>query len=243
MGERRSLLLVESGGEPMEEISLRLRQMGLHVIRTKTLDQAMEALRDARYVIGAAVLPPELPALDLESAVVAFRRVEPDGSLSLMAHGPRPDADRRARMRRSGVEYALWLPLDDNTLRFQVNRALAGGGPPVSSRKALRVPTNWPVRVESGGRDKPAKVYCVSARGAFLATHRPSLPRARVEVSLPLPEADLRVRGEVVMTTVPGNLVRRNLPIGMGIRFTGQAEGEEEALARYAEERLAWLRV
>jgi hypothetical protein len=243
MADRRSLVLVETGAEPMEEISLRLRQMGFHVLRTKTIDQAMETLRDPRYVIGAAVLPPDLPALDLESAVTAFRRVEPDGSLSLMAHGPRPDADRRARMRRAGVEYALWLPVDDNTLRFQMNRALAGGGPPVSSRKALRVPTNWPVTVESGGRDKAAKVYCVSARGAFLATHRPSLPRARVAVSLPLPDADLRVAGEVVMTNVPGNLVRRNLPIGMGIRFTEQSEAEEEALARFTEERLAWLRV
>jgi hypothetical protein len=83
------------------------------------------------------------------------------------------------------------------------------------------VPTNWPVRIRSGGREKPAKVYSLSPRGAYLATARPSLPRSLVWLSLPLPEGDLKVSGEVVMTNVPGNLVRRNLPIGMGVRFLG----------------------
>lgn len=243
MAERRSLLLVENGAEPMEEISLRLRQMDFHVLRTKTLDQATEVLRDPRYVVGATLLPPDLPALDLERTILSFHGNEPDRSLGLMIYGERPDADHRARMRRAGVEYALWVPLDDNTLRFQVNKALAGGGPPVSSRRAVRVPTNWPIQVATGGRRKPAKVYSLSARGAYLATLRPSLPRAQVELSLPLPDGDLQIVGEVVMTNVPGNLVRRNLPIGMGIRFTEPGKEAAQAIARFAEERQAWLRV
>ena len=243
MAQRPSLLLVDVGSESMQELSLRLRQMSLHVIRTKTTEQGLDALVDPRYAIAAAVIPPDLPALDLEQALQAFQEVCPEQSLPLLAYGRRPSADHRARMRRSGVEWALWLPLDDNTLRFQVNRSLAGGGPIVSSRRAARVPTNWPVRIQVGEREKPAKLYSVSARGAYLATSRPSLPRSRIDLSLPLPSGDLPLAAEVVMTNVPGNLLRRNLPIGMGVCFRDPSEEVQRSILSFTEQRAAWLRV
>ena len=243
MADRKSLLLVDAGLDSLEEMAVRLRQMGFHALRTKTLDQALEALSDPRFVIGGVIVPPDLPALDLERALAAFRHADPDATLPLLAAGRRPDADLRARMRRAGVDYALWNPLDDNTLRFQANVALAGGGPIVATRRHRRVPTNWPVQVRSGAREKPAKLYSLSARGAFLATGRPSMPKALVHVVLPLPSGDLRVAAEVVMTNVPGNLVKPNLPIGMGIRFTGVADGDEGAIESFTEERAERLKV
>lgn len=243
--ERRTLLLVDSGSQSMEALSLRLRQMDFHVVRAKTSDQSLEALSDPRFQIGCVIIPPDLPVMDLERSLRAFRSTEPDRvpALPIAAFGERPDADQRGRLRRAGADYGLWNPIDDNTLRFQVNRALSGGGPLVSTRRAPRVPTNWPVEVHVGGREKPAKLYSISARGAFLATPRPSMPRAIVHLTLPLPEGDLRVSAEVVATNVPGNLVKKNLPIGMAVRWSGLNDQSEAQIRCFVDDRDGRLRL
>jgi hypothetical protein len=153
---------------------------------------------------------------------------------------------RTGKLREAGAELALWDPLDDHTLRFQVNSALARGGAPNLPRRALRVPTHWPVQVRMGARTRPAHVYSVSTRGAFLATAGPALRRSLVHVTLPLHDdagEPLRVAGEVVATNVPGNLRRRNLPLGMGVRFLGLGPNAERTLQRYADERARDLAV
>ena len=243
--ERRTLLLVDAGDAEMEALSLRLRQMDYHVVRAKTADAALEALVDARYRIGAVVVPPELSVLDLERSLRAFRSSEPDRvpSLPILAFGERPDADQRGRLRRAGVEHALWAPIEDNTLRFQINRALAGGGPTVATRRAIRVPTNWPISISQSGREKPAKVYSLSARGAFLSTPRPSMVKAVVQLTLPLPEGDVPLVAEVMATNVPGNLVKQNLPIGMAVRWSGIGEEDQDRIQTFVDERDDRLRL
>jgi hypothetical protein len=47
----------------------------------------------------------------------------------------------------------------------------------------------------------------------------------------------------VVTTNVPGNLRRRNLPIGMGIRFLGLSAETERVLCDFAAERAGQLLV
>ena len=64
-----------------------------------------------------------------------------------------------------------------------------------------------------------------------------------MHITLPLPSQELRVAGEVVLTNVPGNLRKRNLPIGMGIRFLGLSNEAERALTTYTAERGAQLLV
>jgi CheY-like chemotaxis protein len=243
MAQRKTLLLVDAGAETLEDLSARLRGLGHRVVRAKTVDAGLAALSDRRFEIGAVMVPPDLPTLDLERALHAFRRMEPDAPLPLLAVGPRPDADHRAHLRRAGVAWALWRPVDDSTLRFQTNRALAGEEVPRASRRAERVPANWPVQIGVGQRQKAGLVYSLSARGAYLSTERPSMPRALVHVALPLPQGDVRVAGQVVMTNVPGNLVRQNLPLGMGVRFTGHGDADEEAILAYVDRRAESLRV
>lgn len=239
----QTVLLVDAGADPMEDLAARLRALGYRTVRAKSVEEGLSVLSDPRFVVGSALIPPDLPALDLERALHAFRSAQPDAVLPLLAVGRRPDADHRARMRRAGVEWALWRPIDDHTLRFQVNRALAGGGPAVSNRRSPRVPASWPVKLTIGTREKPAKLYALSATGAFLATPRPSMPRALLYLSVPLPAGDIRVGGRVVMTNVPGNLARANLPIGMAVRFTGHPPETERLLASWVEERAEALRV
>lgn len=243
MALRKSLLVVDGGGEPLEPIARRFTTLGFHVVRAKTPRDAEELLRDPRFLLGGAVFPADLPARELASVLHALRAGGRTGILPLLACGTRPDAMARERLRRAGVEHALWFPIDDNLLRFQANRALAGGVPLRVERKAERVPTNWPVDFRLNGRVRPAKVYTLSARGAFLATTQPSLPRTLVHVALPLPEEDVRVAAEVVMTNVPGNLSKGNLPLGMGVRFRGLDEQIEASLLAFTLTRRELLKV
>jgi hypothetical protein len=243
MALRKSLLIVDGGGEPLGVIARRLAALGFHVVHAKTPRDAQDLLRDPRFLLGGAVFPADLATADLASALNALRAGGRAGAVPLLACGTRPDATARDRLRRAGVEHALWFPLDDNLLRFQANRALAGGMPARVERKAERVPTNWPVDYRLNGRPRPAKIYSLSARGAFLATAQPALPRTLVHVALPIPGEDVRVAAEVVMTNVPGNLATGNLPLGMGVRFRGLNEMTEASLLAFTLERREILRV
>jgi hypothetical protein len=242
VSKRETLLLIDTGANPMEGLSGHLRALGYRVLRTKTVEQGHAALSDPRFAIPVAVIPPDLPVPDLARALAALRAPAGKKVLRFLVTGTRPDVNERSLLRRAGVKCALWEPFDDHTLQFQINRALVEGGSPLRKRHTVRVPTNWPVRVTTGKREKQAKIYCVSAHGAYLATPRPSLPKALIHFSLPLPSGDVRLSGEVVMTNVPGNLVRGNLPVGMGVRFTGHNRAIEHSILAFTEERSRALR-
>jgi hypothetical protein len=246
MSLQRTVLVVDAGGHPLEPVAQRLRLLGIPALRAKTGGEARAALADPRAAIAAVLIPPDPPTLDLKKALRVLSKT-PDGLvLSLLVCGPRPDAAARARLRDAGAELALWGPLDDHALRFQVNRALARGKFDAAPRRALRVPTHWPVEVRMGARARPAQVYSVSTRGAFLATSGPALRRSLVHVTLPLADdrgEKLKLACEVVATNVPGNLRRRNLPIGMGVRFLGLGPNAERTLQHYTDERALDLTV
>ena len=191
-------------------------------------------------------MPPDLVAPDLRLAFSGFRDLADEGRLAVLVAGTAPRADDRKRLRDAGAEFALFEPLDDHTLRFQLNRALSGAsdGPGGGGeRRAVRVPTDWPVRVRMGGREKPARVYCISSSGAYLATSRPSFRGSLLYVTVPLPSGTVDLAGRVVMTNVPGNLVRENLPLGMAVQFTGTALEVEDSLREFAEAQSAALRI
>jgi len=189
------------------------------------------------------VIPPDLPVPGLDRALAVLRGRAGKKLRHFLVTGNRPNVAERSLLRRAGVALALWEPFDDHTLQFQVNRALLEDRSAIRRRHATRVPTNWPVRVTTGKREKQAKIYSVSAHGVYLATPRPSLPKALIHFSLPLPSGDRRISGEVVMTNVPGNLVRGNLPVGMGVRFTGYDRETEQLILAFTEERGRALRV
>ena len=239
----RSVLLVDCGSHPLLDLATRARRVGFRVLRAKTPEEAREALRDGRHAVGALLIPPDLVAPDLGLALRGFRELVSDRELGVLVGGPRPAARELARLRDAGAELALFEPIDDHTLRFQLNRAIARPSAGASNRRAVRVPTDWPVRVRMGGREKPARVYCVSATGAYLATSRPSFRGSLLYVTLPLPGGAVDIAGRVVMTNVPGNLVRENLPLGMAVQFTGTALDVEDSLREFAERQAAELRL
>jgi hypothetical protein len=215
----KRIVLLDAGSAEMRDLGIRIREMGYRLAPVKTPDQAERLLMERGGEIGAMVIPVDLPAFDLGAALRFLRRLEPTGELTFVAAGGRPDADGRKLLRQAGVELALWGPVDDHTLRFQVNRALAESDIVLGNRQALRAPTDWPAIVWAGRRRKPARVYAISAGGAYLSTLLPSLPNASIGLDLPLPSRRVRVEARVVSTNVPGNLVQRNLPVGMAVRF------------------------
>jgi hypothetical protein len=218
-------------------------RIGYRVVPAKTPDQAHAFLRVGGARIGAIVVPSELPVVSLRAALQAMRRLVPDGNPIFLAAGRDPgDAGRRA-MRDAGVQLAIFDPVDLHTLRFQTNRALAGDKPASRHhRRTLRAPADWPVSVSVGLREKPGRLYSISANGAFVALQQPWMVKSRVEVSLTPPGSNsARVTGRVVMTNVPGNVMRRGLPFGMGIQFEQMSEATSVALLIYAESRFRAL--
>ena len=124
----KDIVAVGTNGSPMREIVAWLRRLGYRVLGAKTPDEARRILMMAGPKIGALVIPSDLPTLNLRNALLSMRSDHP---LSVLVAGRPADSDLgedRARLRKAGVEYGLWAPLDEATRRFQINRALPAAG-------------------------------------------------------------------------------------------------------------------
>jgi len=240
---RKLLLLIDVGRESMHVLASRVRRLGYLVVRAKTTEEAKQLLCDPRYAVSAAVIPPDLPATNLRTALEALRQLSAVEHLAFLVSGSRPPSGRRSELKDAGAEFALWEPVDAHALRFQINKAMAGHIPQPSRRRALRAPASWPVDLRAGRRHKEARVYTISAKGAFLATPAPALRRTIVVPKMALPMATVRATGRVVFTNVPGNLMKRSLPVGMAVRFEGTPPETEALFQIYAEVRHCALEV
>ncbi len=243
MAGRKLLLLIDAGGESMHVLASRVRRLGYPVLRAKTTEEAKQLLCDPRYAVSAAVIPSDLPVVNLRAALAALRQVSAVEHLSFLVSGGRPPPGRRRELQEAGAEFGLWDPVDAHTLRFQINRAMVGRIPRPSRRRSLRAPASWPVDLRVGRRHKEGRVYSISANGAFLSTSTPALRKTVVVAKMALPMATVRVTGPVVFTNVPGNLQKRSLPVGMAVRFEGTPPETEALLQVYAEVRHCTLEV
>lgn len=233
----KDILLLGANAPDMELLRTRLIRIGYRVIPAKTPEQAHTFLRVAGTRIGAVIVPSEMPAMNLRAALDFMRRLSP-APLTFLGAGREPGAEGRQRLRSAGIQIPIFDPLDLHTLRFQLNRALASGRPLHRHRSTLRAPADWPVVVKSGVRQKEGRIYSISASGAYLSIAQPWMVKARVELRLAMPGAEsVTASGRVVMTNVPGNVMKRNLPFGMGVHFDQVTEQSSVALLIYAEER------
>ncbi len=243
MSANRDIVAVGVNGSPMREIVAWLRRLGYRVLGAKTPDEARRIMMMAGPKVGALIIPPDLPTLNLRNAVLSIKGEHP---VPVLVTGRRPEVDiaeENTRLRTSGVELALWTPLDESTLRFQINRALAQGEPPRRTRGALRAPANWRGEVAQGRRKKKAQIYTISPGGAFLQLPNPSPRNAQVVVPVRVGSREIKLKARVTMTNVPGTFLRRNLPVGMGVVFEGTSAEIEAELLIYAMERLRGLDV
>lgn len=241
----KDLLLLGANAPEMELLRTRLVRIGYRVVPAKTPDQAHAFLRVAGTKIGAVIVPSELPAVSLRTALQAMLRAVPTGhNLVFLGAGRDPGEEGRRHLRDAGVRLALFDPIDLHAVRFQVNRALSGDRPVRHKRRTLRAPADWPVTIRAGLREKEGRIYAISASGAFIALPQPSMVRSKIDLTLLRPGTrPCHATGRVVMTNVPGNVMRRGLPFGMGVQFEQLSEAASVDLLIYAEDRFRSLSV
>ena len=220
-----TVLVLDGSDAPRGALLMRLRRMGYRALRAKTPEEAFALVEEARHCVEAALIPPDLAVANLRAALESLSSRSPSGRLGFVLVGSCPAPEALTEMREAGVKLALWEPIDDARLRFQVNRALAGGGTALLRRDAMRAPLEVPAQVLQAGRAKEARVYTLSPGGVYLETPRPAMRGASVDIELDLWPRSIRARGVVTYTSVPGNLKKSNLPFGMGVRFAGLEEG------------------
>jgi CheY-like chemotaxis protein len=224
-----TLLVLDGGDAPRAALTERLRRMGYRVVRAKTPEEAFALVEEPRHCIAAALIPPDLAVSHLRNALETLSARSPGGRITYVVAGACPPEESLAELRAAGIELALWDPIDDARLRFQVNRALAGIDSDMLRRASMRAPLELPARVIQAGRTKDARLYTISAGGAYLDTPRPAMRNAAIEIEIDFWPSPVRVGGVVAYTSVPGNLRKKNLPVGMGVRF---GELEEQNLGR-----------
>jgi len=237
MSSSRDVLLLGSETPALRMLRVRLAALGYRGVPAKTPEQAQLVLQIARGAIRAAILPPDLPVVDL-SRTLRFLTQVAGGQLWFLAAGPAPEREERVRLRDAGVSYAIFDPLHDHELRFQLNRAFARSSIVRGKRRTLRAPTRWNVPVVTPSGRREAGLYTVSAGGAFLATPTPALRGTSLRVALPLPGGAIELPARVVATNVPGNLSQKLLPTGMAVAFDHPPIDAEARLHLFAQERL-----
>ena len=238
----KDLLVLGANAPEMELLRARLGRMGYRAVPAKTPDQARSLLRVAGSRVGAVIVPSDLPVMNLRAALLSLRTLAPH-ELAFLAGGRAPDEEGRRRLREAGVDLAVFDPCDTHTLRFQINRALSGEKRLRGRRRTVRAPADWPVVIHAGGgRVKEGRIYSISPSGAFVTVQQPCMTRARVTLDLAVPEGGrVSTTARVVMTNVPGNVMRRSLPFGMGVQFEQLSEAVSVSLLVYAQERFRSL--
>lgn len=214
-----TVLVIDGSDAPRAALTHRIRKMGYRAMRAKTPEDAFAIVEEHRHQVTAALIPPHLAVADLGAALESLAARAPQGRLSYVVVGACPGEESLAELRGARLRLALWEPIDDARLRFQVNRALAGFGTQEVSRAEMRAPLDIPAHVIQAGRRKTARVYTLSSGGVYLDTQRPSMRNVAISIELDLWPSPVCAAGVVVYTSVPGNLRRANLPHGMGVRF------------------------
>lgn len=240
-----NIVMLEAEDGSAETLAERIQQLNVDPILVSSLDEIRQLLTDGRQLVSGLLLPTNLPGgLDprtLKKELKALASLA-EADLVLVAYGKTPDKDTRKRLRSAGLRLALWEPIEDTILRFQINRAVSGDTND-HNRKRARVATDLFARVYVGDREKDARVYSLSSGGAFLETPRATVDGARVDVELHLPDRSLVTPAEVVFSNVPGNLQRPNLPLGMGVSFDRLTREHSRAIDAYIKTCLDALQV
>ena len=212
----------------------RLLLLNIRALRADDAGAGATLISRSAEPVRATLVPADLGTPDLAADLDRLRRTA--GTMDFVALGPQPASERVEALRKAGVRFCLWHPIEDSALRSVVNRAVYDEGRG-EVRGETRVPTAMVARIFSAAGEKAALLYNLSVGGAYLETHRPTGVGGHVKVEVPLPAGKFLLAARVVSTNVPGNLQRPNLPMGMGVAFTELDADTRAVLERYVEER------
>ncbi|MFT5442420.1 MAG: hypothetical protein ACI8W3_001462 [Myxococcota bacterium] len=240
----RYVVVLESpkGLETMD-LSRRLRELDQPMIIATSLDEVEHLVGAQDPLIGALFIPSTFKASDLEATLKRIRSTAPAPGVGFVSVGDALDKPERKKLRKVGVKLALWNPMSEPTLRFQLNRALHADRNTFGERDHARVPTQFGCDVTLGGRTKEAEIYSLATNGAFLSTKRALMNGAHVELEMRLPERHIRAFAEVMYANVPGNLQRPGLPLGMAVRFDNLTADDHAWLKSFVASRVEKMEV
>ncbi len=240
----RHVLVLESpkGLETMD-LARRLREIGAPVTTAANFAEAEQLLREEQDDFGALMIPTSYEPKQLKRSLKALNFIGPSGCINLISVGDRPANAERKKLRKAGIKLALWNPISEPNLRFQINRALHQGREGFGSRDNPRIPSQFGCTVSIGDRHKDAAIYSLAESGAFLATNRASMKGSRIDLKLRIPGGPIETSALVVYANVPGNLQRPGLPMGMGVHFDELERDDRKRLRTLIEECIGQLEV
>ncbi|MDP6978852.1 MAG: PilZ domain-containing protein [Myxococcota bacterium] len=241
--QRHTLVLESPRGLETMDLARRLRELGAPMTVLPDFEAAEEVLREEDLDVGAILVPTPYEPDVVGRHLDLLCGLAPKDGLRFISVGESPDKGHRKRLRKVGVKLAMWNPLQEAHLRFQLNRAHSPAPDGFGNRESPRVPTDWGCAVSVGGRTKDAAIFSLAETGAFLATKRAVMNGARVSLQMFLPDGVMDAEADVVYANVPGNLQKPGLPLGMGVQFDGVDKRDRKRLRNLIKESVALLEV
>jgi hypothetical protein len=226
------VLIVDDNPNSLGEIALRILRLGIDVFYAKGRDDGRLMAEQEAARIGVLFFPATLDFEDVEAVVDSLRSCAPEAPRTLVVVGRRPDAEHRKRLRKGGVEWALWEPHDEGGLRSVVSIALE---PRYARepRQELRLPTTLLGRVFLGARRCDAIVTWLSTVGAFLETPSPMPEESLITLEIAIPEGSLVVKARVVHARYPGSGEPQDHSAGMDVEFSNLSPEAQQRLELY----------
>lgn len=227
----------------LRRLAVRLEGLGYPVVHAEAAEGAPALFVD-RGAGRAGILPAglaEVPSGALEDTTRALCGLAPSRKLTLLAWGPAPGPSGRQRLREAGIELALFEPLDTTVLRFQVNRALTPAAAP--KRRAARAPIDADVALRFRLRTRSARVYAMSASGAYILADQPLRAGRKLTLEVPVGRLHPRTRARVVLANPAAGRAHPDLPPGMAVAFEEIDHAYAAVIQRLVDERLAALAV
>lgn len=240
---RHVLLLASPDTSDTEELTRCLNEIGAPASTISTLEEGREILSEARLDVCALLIQTGFDGEISKRKLKGLLTDAAPAGLGFISVGEPPSEPDRKKIRKAGVRLALWNPICEATLRFQIHRAINGDWHGLGHRDHPRVPTAFHCTVTVGARKKETLIYSLAESGAFLATQRASMDGARLSLELCLPDGSISTPASVVYANVPGNLQRPGLPLGMGVRFEPLSRDDSKRLQAYVAASMERLRV
>jgi hypothetical protein len=226
------MLIVDDEKNALAELPLRILRIGVDVFYTIGGEEAWLLASDEAPRIRVVLFPPSIDFDQISAVVDRLRSRASEVPRTLVVVGPQPDEPTRERLRKGGVELALWEPYDESALRQVLANALTVGNH-ADSRKAPRFPTTMLARAFSGIHRRDVIVSKLSLSGAFLETPSPFLLETRITLELALPDGPFVTKATVVCSRAERASAAPGRPLGMGVAFADLDPALEERLRRF----------
>jgi len=118
------LVLASPDDSQTMDMSRRLRECDVPTTLASNFEDAQQILGESLETYGAILIPTQFDSSELASPLSKLLAVAPADTPQLVSFGQTPDKRERKKLRKLGFRIALWSPLSESQVQFQINRAL-----------------------------------------------------------------------------------------------------------------------